>query len=295
MKRTPENIARLANEAAIRAREACGELLPARTRHRVTRDAERIESTVSDLVARREGRWREAKAAWTEACGLWWELAQHGAIIVKSEIRRCGGLMPEEDLRQEAWIGLYEAARRFDPERGIKFVTVAKWWVRAMLTRSVDKRAWEVSVSATRSQQALVARRFARAAEAKGRHLTRRELAALVGLTEDVLNDALAATARNAGISDGPSTLDSEPLPMAETLHAEPWDPEADIESAEVKARLDAAIQRLDPRAAAIVRSRLAGETLKACGDPHGLSRERARQIETKSLECIRQALLEFA
>ena len=73
-----------------------------------------------------------ASAAWQEAENLRWRLAMSGRRIAHGEARKLAGpFMDEEDLVQEGYIGLLRAAKRFDPDRGIRFSTYARWWVRA--------------------------------------------------------------------------------------------------------------------------------------------------------------------
>ena len=48
--------------------------------------------------------------------------------------------VPMEDLQQEATFGLLTAIRRFDPSRGVRFVTYAMWWVRTCVQRA--SRRW---------------------------------------------------------------------------------------------------------------------------------------------------------
>ena len=80
-----------------------------------------------------------AMAAWRQAEALCWELgmsAQRAAIV---EARRLvSPYLNEEDLLQEGFIGLLFAARRFDPERGLRFGTYARWWVRAQMSRAIE-------------------------------------------------------------------------------------------------------------------------------------------------------------
>ena len=62
-----------------------------------------------------------------------------GRRIAHGEARKLSGpFMSEEDLAQEGFIGLLRAAKRFEPDRGIRFSTYARWWVRAQMTRAID-------------------------------------------------------------------------------------------------------------------------------------------------------------
>jgi RNA polymerase primary sigma factor len=49
--------------------------------------------------------------------------------------------VPIEDLIQQASLGLIEAAKRFDPSRGFKFITYARWWIRQMILKVVEDPA----------------------------------------------------------------------------------------------------------------------------------------------------------
>ena len=70
---------------------------------------------------------------------LRWELAMSAEHIAKIESNKMSGRsMQSEDLLQEGYIGLLEAAKRFDPEKEIRFTTYARWWVRAQITRCIE-------------------------------------------------------------------------------------------------------------------------------------------------------------
>lgn len=81
----------------------------------------------------------QAATAIAGAQALRWDLAVTAAGIAKQEARnRESWQLVGEDLEQEAMLGLYAAARRFDPERGVSFSSYARWWVRAQLARAVQ-------------------------------------------------------------------------------------------------------------------------------------------------------------
>ena len=71
--------------------------------------------------------------------GHLWKLAMSARRIVRVEARKLScSLLGEDDLIQEGYIGLMRAAKRFDPDRGIRFGTYARWWVRAQMTRALE-------------------------------------------------------------------------------------------------------------------------------------------------------------
>jgi RNA polymerase nonessential primary-like sigma factor len=77
---------------------------------------------------------------WREAEGLRWKLALSAWHLAERESRRV--VIPEltrADLANEAAVGLYDAAIRFDPERGFLFRTYARWWIRAQTKNAVGE------------------------------------------------------------------------------------------------------------------------------------------------------------
>ena len=84
-----------------------------------------------------------ARGKLAQADLLRWTRAMSAKRVAHSEARKLAcALMEIEDLRQHGYIGLLSAAERFDPSRDIRFSTYARWWVRAHVTRALERCDW---------------------------------------------------------------------------------------------------------------------------------------------------------
>lgn len=197
------------------------------------------------------------------------------------------------DLVEEGNIGLLEAVKRFDPERGHRFMTYAAYWIRAYILAHVLKQRSLVGVGTGPLQSKM----FFRLARERARITSQghdsaevdRQLAQTFGTTEervrqmsgrlegrDLSLDALVFP------SGGATGLD-----MLVDDAAEPEEAAADAERDRlVRRRVKAAMASLSPREKYIVEHRLLsdgdGETLAEIGRHLGLSRERVRQLEER-------------
>ena len=68
-------------------------------------------------------------------------LAEHGKLAhgIASQYKNRG--VPLEDLRQEALLGLIQAARKFQPDKGAQFSTYAVWWIKKQVLRALQKES----------------------------------------------------------------------------------------------------------------------------------------------------------
>ena len=65
-------------------------------------------------------------------------LSDEGQRVIEIELKPLRRFLNEEDLRQAGALGVYRAAERFDPSRGLKFSTYARWWARAEMTAAIE-------------------------------------------------------------------------------------------------------------------------------------------------------------
>ncbi len=222
-------------------------------------------------------------------------------ISMSGKFRNFG--LSANDLAQEGYAGLLEAAARFDPGRGFRFSTYASWWIKASMQDYI-LRNWSIVRGGTSSgQKALFFNlRRLRAKLARGdvqltAEAAHQEIATALGVG---LADVQRMDARlsggdvpfetPSGPGEGQSLSDvlrsDEPLPdeQAESL----------IDGERRMAWLRSALTHLNPRELAIISARRLkddSETLEALGCKLGISKERVRQIESRALEKLKIAL----
>lgn len=226
-------------------------------------------------------------------------LVEGNLRFVVSYAKRFRGLgVPFLDLIHEGNLGLMEAARRFDPERNVKFITYAVWWVRQAIMHALSGQVRAFSLPQKLSGVAArFGREVAELSDQLERAPTRSEIAADLDISEaDV--DAL----RRIGSSDlslnqpiGDDDGDSPELGDMLEQASEPPIDEALIHEATVE-RVRDALTELEDKEREVVTLRYGldrdGEprTLQEVGDTLGLSRERIRQIESRAKDRLRRS-----
>ena len=223
-------------------------------------------------------------------------------ISMAGKFRNFG--LPANDLTQEGYAGLLEAAARFDPERGFRFSTYASWWIKASMQDYI-LRNWSIVRGGTSSgQKALFFNlRRLRAKLARGdvqltAEAAHQEIAIAlgVGIADVQRMDArlsggdvpfeapLGSSGEGQSISDVLRSDDPLPDEQAESL----------IDGERRVAWLRQALKHLNSRELEIISARRLkdeSETLEALGAKLGISKERVRQIESRALEKLKIAL----
>ena len=225
-------------------------------------------------------------------------------VKVAYEYRSYGIKM--SDLIQEGNIGLMKAVQKFDPDKGIRLISYAVWWIRAYIQNYVLKNWSLVKLGTTQAQRRLF---FALAR-------TRRELEKLGAGDGTVVNAEEIARKLNVKASevremeqrmggrdlslDAPMGEDGDAthLDFVESESASHADEIADRQEAQMtRERIQRALARLDPRERFIIEQRVmsdAGMTLSELGEHFGFSRERARQLEIRAKDKLKHELAQL-
>ena len=218
------------------------------------------------------------------------ELAR--AAKMARHYRRMG--VPLEDLQAEAALGLLEAARRFDPARGIPFLAYASWRIKKRLREAVASQHGVVRIPRSQVERLRVLRHAREGLRARLlREPTTAELAEGAGLTVAEVDRLERLRGRDVHLDD--PILAGSSLTFGDVLAAPGTRRGLDraLIHESTLDRLNRLLDRLPPRDATILRLRfglglLAPRTLAEIGGQYGISRERIRQIEERSLARLR-------
>ena len=223
-------------------------------------------------------------------------LVEANLRFVVSYAKRYRGLgLAFLDLIHEGSLGLIEAAKRFDPERNVKFISYAVWWVRQAIFHSLSehhrvfrlpqKLSGQISKvgNARERLMAELERQPTTAELAKKTEMTEAEVEKLLKVSGDDLS--LSSAVGEDGTLELGDTLEQDTVPSVELQ----------LMKSSFEEQIHNLVAELDEKEREVLRMRfgLDGEepkTLQEIGEALGLSRERIRQIESKAKEKLRRS-----
>ncbi|MBR1157448.1 RNA polymerase sigma factor RpoH [Bradyrhizobium sp. JYMT SZCCT0428] len=228
-------------------------------------------------------------------------VTSHLRLVARIAMRYRGYGLPIADIVSEGNVGLMQAVKRFEPERGFRLATYAMWWIKASIQEYI-LRLWSLVKMGTSAAQKKLFFKLRR---------TKAEISALED--GDLRPEHTAMIAKRLGVQEsdviqmnrrlgGDVSLNAlvhadeaaemqdwlvDPASSPETVYAE------QEEAKQRRQALAGAMEVLNPRERSIFEARFLSEPsvrLEDLAKRYGVSRERVRQIEVRAFEKVRAA-----
>lgn len=215
-------------------------------------------------------------------------------VFVANRYKGCG--LSLSDLINEGNIGLIQAAKRFDPTRGVKFITYAIWWIRQSIMRALAEKSQAVKLPI---KQLAKAYKIGEVSHFLFNHLEREptldEVAEAMELKPNDIESILRVTRSYLSL-DAPLQYDEE-TPFLELLRSTSEEVEDEYFKKSLYQDMVELLKDLNPREQKVVRWRYGFDgpplTLQEIGDKLVISRERVRQIERVAKQKLRAKAME--
>lgn len=223
------------------------------------------------------------------------KLARHNVRFVVSVAKKFQNRgVPLVDLIGEGNLGLMTAARKFDPDRGVKFISYAVWWIRQAVQAAIARHGRPVRVPLNRTADlSRLGRTTTLLKDKLGRMPTTEELARATGLTVEAVR-SLGALNTEAVRLDHPSRDGdtSDRMERFASVDQDGTDTQAMANSQ--TSDIEAALATLPPRDAKVLRLYFGlddgnSRTLEEIGKMMGVTRERIRQLRDRALTRLRE------
>ena len=231
-------------------------------------------------------------------------VTSHLRLVAKIAMGYRGYGLPVNELISEGNIGLMQAVKKFDPDKGFRLATYAMWWIKAAIQEYV-LRSWSlVKMGTTTAQKKLffnlkkIKNQIAPEQEGDLRESQVKEISKRLDVdSEEVVNMNRRMMGQEKSLND--------PIKSGETDEWQDWivdenlDQELSLsqqqEFEDRKELLKNAMSILNDRESSILKARRLSEdpkTLEELSTKFKISRERVRQIETKAFEKLQKSMI---
>ena len=213
--------------------------------------------------------------------------------------------LPLTDLIGEGNVGLMTAARKFDPDQGVKFISYAVWWIRQAILASLARQGRTVRVPLNRTADLSKIVRTAEVLRQKlRREPTPEEVSQATGLSLEVVQSLAALNSGEVRL-DAPLDPDGDRSLIERFVADEGPSAEDQAMDRFLAQEIESALATLPPRDAKVLRLYFGLDggrehTLEEIGGMLGVTRERIRQLRDRALKRLREgqvgkALASFA
>ncbi|MBN1224856.1 MAG: RNA polymerase sigma factor RpoD/SigA [Candidatus Aminicenantes bacterium] len=222
-------------------------------------------------------------------------LTESNLRFVVSYVKKYRGMgLSLLDLINEGNLGLIEAAKRFDPDKNVKFISYAVWWIRQAVIHALSRYSRIYHLPQKLSDQISEMKRVrSKMKKELNREPDRQELAKRMKTSVETIEDLELLSSRNISLSDKYYDDDVE---VGDRI-SDSISPsvEYQIVKNSIQEQIRNMLNELDAKEALVLKLRfgLLGDrthTLQEIGDKLNLTRERIRQIEKKAMRKLSQS-----
>lgn len=199
------------------------------------------------------------------------------------------------DLIEEGNLGLLEAAKRFDPDKGVKFITYAAWWIRQAIIHALGEQGRTIRLPQRQANLLYqLGRHFNELKGVLNRNPTSEELARDMAISVEQATELMKFRGDDLSLDatvDASSDLELKDLIAEENVV--PVDIEMIRES--FRSQVREILDQLNPRERQVIEERFGfneteePNTLQRIGEKLGITRERVRQIEQQAIKKLRR------
>lgn len=223
-------------------------------------------------------------------------LVEGNLRFVVSYVKRYQGMgLTLLDLINEGNLGLVEAAQRFDPDRNVKFISYAVWWIRQAIVHALSQASHSFNLPQKISDKiSRMNREKELLRKELGREPTREEVATRLKITPEEVADLELIQEKGLSLSD--KIGEDEDLEVEDRVYDE-MEPSVEYQliRSSIEQQIREILNELDEREALVLKLRFGIDsdepmTLQEIGDRLGLTRERIRQIEQRAMRKLAQS-----